>query len=117
MTFRRTNKEVVTLPARAVLVAAGTSPNIIYEKERPGTFALDDQKRFFRPFRVERSEGTVGLQPDVATRTTVAAVGSALGRVRLLAERHAARAAVAAADVQLRFVDEVRHVSMFRPLG
>ena len=31
------------LPARALLVAAGTTPNITYEKEYPGTFELDDQ--------------------------------------------------------------------------
>jgi NAD(P)H-flavin reductase len=34
-----------------VLVAAGTSPNIMYEKERPGTFALDKWKSFFRVHR------------------------------------------------------------------
>ena len=33
--------ERVELPARTVLVAAGTAPNITYEKEHPGTFALD----------------------------------------------------------------------------
>ena len=37
------------LPARAVLVAAGTTPNIIYEKEEPGTFELDAKKKFFQP--------------------------------------------------------------------
>ena len=33
--------EPVTLPARAVLVAAGTLPNTIYESEYPGTFLMD----------------------------------------------------------------------------
>ena len=42
--------EIVTLPVRSVLVAAGTTPNIIYEKEWPGTFRLDDQKKFFQKF-------------------------------------------------------------------
>jgi len=32
--------QVVDLPARSVMVAAGTSPNVIYEKEHPGTFKL-----------------------------------------------------------------------------
>ena len=36
----RTNEPVV-LPARAVLVAAGTLPNTIYESEHPGTFLMD----------------------------------------------------------------------------
>ncbi len=34
-------REEVRLPARAVFVAAGTVPNTIYEREYPGTFALD----------------------------------------------------------------------------
>ena len=47
----------VTLPARAVFVAAGTVPNTIYEREHPGTFAVDGNH--FRP-HVEHPEG---LQP------------------------------------------------------
>jgi NADPH-dependent glutamate synthase beta subunit-like oxidoreductase/NAD(P)H-flavin reductase len=43
--------EYVTLPARSLLVAAGTTPNIIYEKEHPGTFALDAKKKFFQSYR------------------------------------------------------------------
>jgi len=35
-----TGKEV-TLPARAILVAAGTFPNTIYEHEHPGTFQIE----------------------------------------------------------------------------
>ena len=34
-------REEVHLPARAVFVAAGTVPNTIYEREYPGTFALN----------------------------------------------------------------------------
>jgi len=48
MKFQRANKEEVTLPARSVMVAAGTSPNTIYEREYPGTFDFDDKKSFFR---------------------------------------------------------------------
>ncbi len=40
--------ERLTLPARTVCLAAGTSPNVTYEKEYPGTFALDDDGAFFR---------------------------------------------------------------------
>lgn len=36
-----TGKETV-LPARAILVAAGTFPNTIYENEHPGTFQIED---------------------------------------------------------------------------
>ena len=39
------------------LVAAGTSPNITYEKEQPGTFQLDAKKHFFQGFRAERADG------------------------------------------------------------
>ena len=39
----------LTLPARTVLVAAGTTPNIMYEKECAGTFQLDAKKKFFQP--------------------------------------------------------------------
>jgi len=39
---------IVDMPARSVMVAAGTSPNIIYEKEHPGTFKLDKWKQFFQ---------------------------------------------------------------------
>src|SRR5215213_3301332 len=50
--------------ARTVCVAAGTSPNTIYERERPGTFALDDWKEFFAPHRVEQDgDGNLRLVP------------------------------------------------------
>ncbi|MEQ1757932.1 MAG: FAD-dependent oxidoreductase [Vicinamibacterales bacterium] len=54
----------VRLPARAVLVAAGTSPNVTYEKEQPGTFALDGRKKFFQGYRAERKDGVTTLSPD-----------------------------------------------------
>ncbi len=47
--------ELVHFPARTVCVAAGTSPNIIYEKEQPGTFQLDEWNQFFAPHRVEQA--------------------------------------------------------------
>ena len=48
----RDTKEFVRLPARAMFVAAGTTPNIIYEKEHPGTFRLDAKKKFFQAHRI-----------------------------------------------------------------
>jgi NADPH-dependent glutamate synthase beta subunit-like oxidoreductase/NAD(P)H-flavin reductase len=47
--------EMVEYPARTVCVAAGTSPNVIYEKEKPGTFKLDEWRQFFQPFRLEKN--------------------------------------------------------------
>jgi NADPH-dependent glutamate synthase beta subunit-like oxidoreductase/NAD(P)H-flavin reductase len=41
-------------PAHTVCVAAGTSPNVIYEKEKPGTFKMDEWRQFFQPFKIER---------------------------------------------------------------
>jgi NAD(P)H-flavin reductase len=60
--FRR-QQQSVELPARALLVAAGTSPNVTYEKEYPGTFGLDKQGRFFQPHRVVRDGGMSRLEP------------------------------------------------------
>jgi NADPH-dependent glutamate synthase beta subunit-like oxidoreductase/NAD(P)H-flavin reductase len=45
--------EKVILPAKSVLVAAGTSPNVIYEREHPGTFELDEWKQFFQTFKLD----------------------------------------------------------------
>jgi NADPH-dependent glutamate synthase beta subunit-like oxidoreductase/NAD(P)H-flavin reductase len=49
-------KEYVELAARTVCVAAGTSPNVIYEKEKPGTFKLDEWRQFFQPFKLEKND-------------------------------------------------------------
>jgi NADPH-dependent glutamate synthase beta subunit-like oxidoreductase/NAD(P)H-flavin reductase len=51
--------EIVEMKAGAVLVAAGTSPNITYEKERPGTFELDKRQSFFKVGHMNE----VGFQP------------------------------------------------------
>ncbi|HXF42499.1 MAG TPA: FAD-dependent oxidoreductase, partial [Pyrinomonadaceae bacterium] len=44
--------EIVEFPARTVCIAAGTSPNVIYEKEKPGTFKLDQWNQFFLPHKL-----------------------------------------------------------------
>jgi NADPH-dependent glutamate synthase beta subunit-like oxidoreductase/NAD(P)H-flavin reductase len=41
---------IVELPARTVMIAAGTAPNVIYEKEHPNTFKLDKWKQFFQSY-------------------------------------------------------------------
>ena len=48
------------------MVAAGTTPNITYEKEHSGTFQLDSKKKFFAPYRVKRN-GNGGFALEAAT--------------------------------------------------
>jgi NADPH-dependent glutamate synthase beta subunit-like oxidoreductase/NAD(P)H-flavin reductase len=65
--FRRASGQVVELPARSCLVAAGTTPNITYEKEFPGTFPMDEKRRFFRPHRAAVApDGSLSLEPAPA---------------------------------------------------
>jgi NAD(P)H-flavin reductase len=48
-----------------MLVAAGTTPNIMYEKECKGTFQLDARKKFFQPHVVTgNGDGRFQLKPD-----------------------------------------------------
>jgi NADPH-dependent glutamate synthase beta subunit-like oxidoreductase/NAD(P)H-flavin reductase len=47
--------EMHEFPAHTVCVAAGTSPNVIYEKEKPGTFKLDEWRQFFLPHKLEKN--------------------------------------------------------------
>jgi hypothetical protein len=46
----RGSGELVGIPARSVMIAAGTSPNTIIERENTGAFAYDDWHQFFAPF-------------------------------------------------------------------
>jgi NADPH-dependent glutamate synthase beta subunit-like oxidoreductase/NAD(P)H-flavin reductase len=56
---------LITLPARTMLVAAGTTPNIMYEKECKGTFQLDSKKKFFQPHVVATNgDGKFHLKAD-----------------------------------------------------
>ena len=60
----RATGEIVELPARTLCVAAGTSPNTIYEKERPGTFVLD-KRGYFAPHKAVRADdGSITLVSD-----------------------------------------------------
>ncbi len=62
--------ELIRLPARTVCVAAGTSPNTTYEKEQPGTFALDEWRDFFAPHTLERDDtGATRLVPAAKGET------------------------------------------------
>src|SRR4029077_11964596 len=62
--LRAEGSGLVTLPARTLLVAAGTSPNITCENEAKGTFALDAKKKFFQPHVVVERDGRFQLVPD-----------------------------------------------------
>jgi NADPH-dependent glutamate synthase beta subunit-like oxidoreductase/NAD(P)H-flavin reductase len=53
----RSTGQIVELPARSVMVAAGTHPNVIYEREYPGTFMLDKEREFFQGHRLEGHDG------------------------------------------------------------
>ncbi len=69
MIFGRHDGTRVELPARMLLVAAGTVPNITCEKEQPGQFLLDGKKKFFQGFRAVKEEAEVRgaafhLEPD-----------------------------------------------------
>ncbi len=69
--FARKDGSVLEVPARTVCVAAGTSPNVTYEKEYEGTFVLDDRKQFFRAHRATRdANGTLLLESVKAPSPT-----------------------------------------------
>jgi NADPH-dependent glutamate synthase beta subunit-like oxidoreductase/NAD(P)H-flavin reductase len=56
--------EKVVFPARSVMVAAGTNPNVVYEKEHPGTFVIDEKRSCFAMYRVtQTAEGPLRLEP------------------------------------------------------
>jgi len=60
----KSKDRAVELPARSMMVAAGTTPNITYEKEHQGSFQLDSKKKFFESHRVRRNEdGSFTLEP------------------------------------------------------
>ena len=53
--------QVVTVPLRGLYVAAGTSPNTIYQSEYPDTFVMD--KHFFQRFEPEWTNDEMALVP------------------------------------------------------
>ncbi len=59
--------------------------------------------------RKQRRGITIGDQPDIATFSAIAAIGSTEGDRALATKRHAASTPIAAACVQLRFIDEPTH--------
>ena len=51
----KSSGEFVTLPARAVMIAAGTRANTTYNREHADTFQLDDKGEFYRGHRFQNS--------------------------------------------------------------
>ncbi|MCL2012250.1 MAG: pyridine nucleotide-disulfide oxidoreductase [Cystobacterineae bacterium] len=52
----------VELPARTVCIAAGTSPNTVYEKEHPGTFLREEKSGYFQTFKLHEEGAQLSLQ-------------------------------------------------------
>jgi NADPH-dependent glutamate synthase beta subunit-like oxidoreductase/NAD(P)H-flavin reductase len=62
------DRDEVELPARTVCVAAGTSPNTMYEREYEGTFALDAKKQYFLAHTATPSADGKSIELAPATR-------------------------------------------------
>lgn len=60
--FERKDKSMIDLPCRTLCVAAGTSPNVTYEREHTGSFDLDARGQFFKGFAANaKSPGKIEL--------------------------------------------------------
>ncbi len=57
----KSSGQTINVPLRSLYVAAGTSPNTIYQSEYPDTFVMD--KWFFQRHEPEFNNGTVDLIP------------------------------------------------------
>ncbi len=64
------DKVELEVPLRSLFVAAGTSPNIIYEQENPGTFEVAG--KFFRDFEFAGNAMTPGPGAGILKMTAVA---------------------------------------------
>ncbi len=53
--------KIVNVPLRSLYIAAGTSPNTIYQSEYPDTFTMD--KHFFQRYQPEWTNGELELVP------------------------------------------------------
>jgi NAD(P)H-flavin reductase len=57
----KSSGQIIKVPLRSLYVAAGTSPNTIYQSEYPDTFVMD--KYFFQRYEPEWTNGAVELVP------------------------------------------------------
>jgi NADPH-dependent glutamate synthase beta subunit-like oxidoreductase/NAD(P)H-flavin reductase len=78
----RGSGETIDLPAKACCVAAGTSPNITYEREHPGTFDLDDAHKFFRVFSARSDGPSPALERATVHQDTKSRTGFFTSHVR-----------------------------------
>jgi NADPH-dependent glutamate synthase beta subunit-like oxidoreductase/NAD(P)H-flavin reductase len=70
MRFGRRDGTSVEMPAKTVCVAAGTSPNITYEREHPGTFELDKRGQYLKGYEaILDSAGKIVLTPAISTQS------------------------------------------------
>ena len=67
--------EFVQMPAKAVMVAAGTHPNATYEREFPGTFKMDEAGEFYQGHTLIDDGDHWKLQPVKGPGTSVSGVG------------------------------------------
>lgn len=58
MHFLTADGRELNLPARSVCMAAGTVPNTVCEREKPGRFLLDTKGQFFQKHRALRDEAS-----------------------------------------------------------
>jgi NADPH-dependent glutamate synthase beta subunit-like oxidoreductase len=66
MKFARKDGSVIELPAKTVCIAAGTRPNVTYEREREGALALDERGQYFQTFSARREGDQVVLERSAA---------------------------------------------------
>jgi NADPH-dependent glutamate synthase beta subunit-like oxidoreductase/NAD(P)H-flavin reductase len=59
----RNSGEFFEMPAKSVMVAAGTHPNATYEKEFPGTFKMDKWGEFFLGHKLVENGDGMKLEP------------------------------------------------------
>ena len=63
----RSTGATVRMQAHTVMVAAGTVPNVMYEIEHPGTFALDKRNEFFQTHTISPEDGSQHPTHDPGT--------------------------------------------------
>ncbi len=61
----RSSGRTHTVAAKSLLVAAGTSPNVMYEQEHPGTFQMDDWGAYYRRYVADPQQEGKLVQAEV----------------------------------------------------
>src|SRR5262249_20008979 len=105
--------EIVELPARSVMVAAGTSPNTIYEKERPGTFKKQPKGGFFQPYLASFENGQVALKEGPARDSFFTSYNKDGLTVSLYGDNHPAYAGNVVKAMASAFKGYTRIVELF----